>query len=121
MQTRAALSKHAQSWLDAADSLPPGNGAEAELWGAAGGGGSSEASVDLSVMSPAELAAYEDKKAKLKKAMGERAGAEAASGGAGANGGEGGEDSLEERRRKMMLAMEVGAVSNRGWGPGTGA
>lgn len=54
---------------------PPGNGVEAHLWGA---GGSSEAStdesaaaaaVDVSLMSPAERAEYEERKLKLRKAM----------------------------------------------------
>lgn len=98
MQTRASLQKHAQSWLDQADGLPPGNGPEADLWGG-GGGSTTEASVDLSVMSAAELAAYEDKKLKLKKAMGEKSsGQEEAVV----------EDSADERRRKMKLAVEGG-------------
>lgn len=96
MQTRSALQKQAQTWLDEADGIPPGNGPEADLWGS----GSGEASIDLSAMSPAELAAYEEKKFKLRKAMGE--------GGVGQV-EEAGPVDPEERRQKLINAMEVGA------------
>ncbi|KAI8467931.1 MAG: NifU-like domain-containing protein [Monoraphidium minutum] len=99
MQTRTALSKQAQSWLDEAGATPPGNGDEAELW--AGGGG--EARAEVAAMSPAELAAYEDKKLKMIKAMGE-----AVTRGAAAAEADEAADTPEERRRKMILAMEGG-------------
>jgi hypothetical protein len=66
-------------WLAEAGVTPPGNGVEAHLWGA---GGSSEASVeeggaavDVSLMSAAERAEYEERKLKLRKAMVRGAGA----------------------------------------------
>lgn len=69
MQSRAALQREADNWLAEAGTLPPGNGAEAELW--AQGVGASGASVDVSLMSADELAQYEERKLKLRKAMGE--------------------------------------------------
>lgn len=95
MQSRSALSKHAQAWIDAAPSPPPGNGAEAELWG--GGGSESGASVDIAAMSPAELAEYEERKLKMRKAMGEGRRDEE----------EEGPVDAAERRLKMISAMEV--------------
>ena len=63
MQTRAALEREAANWLDAAGTLPPGNGAEASLW--------EEASKDdKRVVSDQERSSYLDKKDKLQKAMG---------------------------------------------------
>ena len=103
MLTRAALARRAQEWIDAAPGgVPPGNGAEAELWGGGGGGGgagSVEASVDTSAMSPAELAAHEERRLKLRRAMGEAAPLPAAQTDADAD--------AEERRQRMIAAMEV--------------
>ena len=66
MQSRAALQREADNWLGEAGTLPPGNGAEAEVWeGAAAAAGG--ASVDTSLMTPAELAEYEEKKLKMRK------------------------------------------------------
>ena len=102
MQTRTSLAKLAQAWLDEAGSVPPGNGGEAALWG----GGDATAGVaasdaDIAAMSPSELADYQERKLKMRKAMGE-ATADGAPAPAGA------EDSPEERRLKMIAAMEVG-------------
>jgi hypothetical protein len=113
MQTRAALQKQAQAWLDAAGELPPGNGAEAEAWGgAAGSDAGSEASVDVGAMSPAELAEYEERKLKLRKAMGEGRGAEAGPGAAAPD--------AAERRQNMINAVEVrrGALAAEGGSAG---
>lgn len=63
MQSKAALEREALNWLESAGTLPPGNGAEKELW--------QESSVNTSLMSFDELAEYEEKKLKMKKAMGE--------------------------------------------------
>lgn len=77
---------HQQDWLAEAGTVPPGNGVEAHLWD----GTDEEQEADLiAKMSPAERAAYEDKKLKLRKAMvcvsrGGRGG------GGGVGGGEGG-------------------------------
>jgi hypothetical protein len=63
-------------WLADAGVTPPGNGVEAHLWGAGGTSeastdeaGSAAAAVDVSLMSPAERAEYEERKLKLRKAM----------------------------------------------------
>jgi hypothetical protein len=70
----AVVPAQVDDWLAEAGVTPPGNGVEVHLWGA---GGSSEAStdegaaaaVDVSLMSPAERAEYEERKLKLRKAM----------------------------------------------------
>lgn len=94
MQSRAALQREADNWLQEAGTLPPGNGAEAELWqGAAAASGSS---VDVSLMSADELAEHEERKLKLRKAMGENLHDDVA--------GEA-EDS-RQRRLKMIAAVE---------------
>ncbi|KAL4427165.1 hypothetical protein ABPG77_001169 [Micractinium sp. CCAP 211/92] len=96
MQSRAALQREADNWLQEAGTLPPGNGAEAELWQGAASGSSSSSSVDTSLMSADELAEYEDRKLKLRKAMGENLHDDVA--------GEA-EDS-RQRRLKMIAAVE---------------
>jgi hypothetical protein len=67
MQSRAALQREADNWLGEAGTLPPGNGAEAELWEGATAGAGGGASLDTSLMTPAELAEYEEKKLKMRK------------------------------------------------------
>jgi hypothetical protein len=67
MQSRAALQREADNWLGEAGTLPPGNGAEAELWEGATAGAGGSASLDTSLMTPAELAEYEEKKLKMRK------------------------------------------------------
>ncbi|KAF8073253.1 NIFU1 [Scenedesmus sp. PABB004] len=67
MATRAAMEAQVAAWLAEAGAPPPGNGAEAELWG----GAASEEGLDVSLLSDAEREAYEEKKLKLRKAMGE--------------------------------------------------
>jgi hypothetical protein len=104
MQSRTALQRLAQSWIDQAGTVPPGNGAEAEAWGGSAGG--SEASVDLAAMTAAERAEYEERRVKLEKAMG-AAGTEAPLA----------ELDPEERRARMMAAVEVRLRGGRrGWG-----
>ncbi|PRW61409.1 nifU chloroplastic isoform A [Chlorella sorokiniana] len=92
MQSRAALQREADNWLEEAGTLPPGNGAEAELWE----GGGKNSSVDASLMSADELAEYEDKKLKLRKAMGENLHDNVA----------GETESSRERRLKLIAAVE---------------
>lgn len=91
MQSRAALQREADNWLAEAGTLPPGNGAEAELWD-----GGKTSSVDASLMSVDELAEYEDKKLKLRKAMGENLHDEIT----------GETESARERRLKLIAAVE---------------
>jgi len=63
MATREHVEREVAHWLDAAGTLPPGNGPERELW---------EGPSERKVMSAAELAEYNDKAAKLKLAMGDK-------------------------------------------------
>lgn len=98
MQSRAALQREADNWLAEAGTLPPGNGAEQELWnGSSDTTSASTTSFDMSSMSVDELAAYEEKKDKMKRAMGEIKKEES-----------GIEDSMDERQAKMRAAMNNG-------------
>ncbi|CAM6040451.1 unnamed protein product [Sphagnum compactum] len=63
--TRAKLEEEKQRWLDAVGFIPLGNSSEKELW--EGGGGNSS----LGVMSEIQRKEYEEKKLKMRKAMGE--------------------------------------------------
>jgi hypothetical protein len=92
MQSRSALERQVENWLKEAGTTPPGNGAEQELWEGRGLADS------VAKMSPSELTEYEEKKLKLQRAMGEKL-TEASE-----NGGK--EDSAEERRQKIMRAVE---------------
>jgi Fe-S cluster biogenesis protein NfuA len=67
MQSKSALEREAANWLEEAGTLPPGNGAEKDLW-------VQDSPFDTKSMSAIELAAYEEKKLKLRKAMGEKLG-----------------------------------------------
>ncbi|KAF6255860.1 NifU-like domain-containing protein [Scenedesmus sp. NREL 46B-D3] len=64
-----------EDWLAEAGVTPPGNGVEAQLWGLGGSGEASTdeggAAVDVALMSSAERSEYEERKLKLRKAMGE--------------------------------------------------
>ena len=97
MCSRANLEAQAAAWLrDSGEGLPPGNGPEAALWGAPASQAAEEA------MTPAERAAFEDKKLKMKKAMGVKDKATAAA-----------EDAAravtgDERRAQTIMAMEAG-------------
>ncbi|KAG2450669.1 hypothetical protein HYH02_004509 [Chlamydomonas schloesseri] len=91
MASRANLERGVDNWVEEqlGGVLPPGN-ADPQLralWegtpasgpaqsdeapGAAGAGGGSGPALDVSHMSPAERAAYEEKRTKLRKAMGEK-------------------------------------------------
>ncbi|GBG00345.1 hypothetical protein Rsub_13077 [Raphidocelis subcapitata] len=96
MQSRTALQRLAQTWIDQAGAVPPGNGEEAEAWGGGSAGGS-EASVDLGAMTAAERAEYEDRRLKLEKAMGTAVAAAPEV-----------ELSADERRARMISAVEGG-------------
>ncbi len=63
--TRAKLEEEKQRWLDAVGFIPLGNSSEKELWEGGGGNGS------LGVMSEIQRKEYEEKKLKMRKAMGE--------------------------------------------------
>jgi Fe-S cluster biogenesis protein NfuA len=65
MATRSNLEREAANWTREAGTTPPGNGVEAELWATG---------VSTATMSDAERAAYEEKKLKMRKAMGENLG-----------------------------------------------
>jgi len=65
MATKSNLEREASNWLRDAGTTPPGNGVESQLWG----GG-----ITAETMSAVERAAYEDKKLKMRKAMGENLG-----------------------------------------------
>eukprot|EP00879_Flechtneria_rotunda_P013458 GHRR01014052.1.p1 GENE.GHRR01014052.1~~GHRR01014052.1.p1 ORF type:complete len:432 (+),score=154.38 GHRR01014052.1:100-1395(+) len=80
MASRTHMQAEADSWLAKAGTTPPGNLAEQHLWEGSSSGSSSDgngsavedgATLDLSLLSPAERAEYEEKKLKLRKAMGE--------------------------------------------------
>jgi len=99
MATRTNLEREVQSLVEECAAPPPGNGPERELWEGpptSSAASTSLASLDLSVMSPAELAEYEEKKLRMRRAMGENLGDDPAAGSAEA----------EERRRKTLLAVE---------------
>ncbi|KXZ48915.1 hypothetical protein GPECTOR_24g204 [Gonium pectorale] len=135
MASRTTLERGLANWVaelpELGGKLPPGNADPAlrAAWegvevgaqeAAADGPGAVEgvaspAVLDTRLMSPAELAAYEDKRMKMRKAMGEKmvegpgGGAASApeSGPDGAVEAEEGDD-LETRRRKLMKAMDRG-------------
>ncbi|KAL3160178.1 hypothetical protein ABBQ32_010944 [Trebouxia sp. C0010 RCD-2024] len=62
MASRSNLEREMRSWIDREGVVPPGNGPEKELW---------EGQAAAKVLSPAEMAEYEEKKLKMRKAMGE--------------------------------------------------
>lgn len=66
MSTRSVLAREAENWLEAAGTLPPGNGVEREIWE-----GVQLKDLKPEDMSDKELAEYEEKKFKMRKAMGE--------------------------------------------------
>lgn len=90
MQSRAALEKEAANWLDEAGTLPPGNGAEQDVW-------EGPQAFDPGHMSADEQAAYEEKKLKMRKAMGEKVQIEEGNGAV-----EG-----DEHRRMLRAAVEA--------------
>jgi Fe-S cluster biogenesis protein NfuA len=97
MQSRAALQREADNWLAEAGTLPPGNGAEQDLWNGVSDATATTSSFDMSSMSADELAAYEEKKDKMKRAMGEIKKEEEAD-----------NDTMDERQAKMRAAMNNG-------------
>lgn len=62
MASRSNLEREMMSWIDREGVIPPGNGPEKQLW---------EGTASAKAMSPAEMAEYEEKKLKMRKAMGE--------------------------------------------------
>ncbi len=94
MCSRANLEAEASSWLRAAGgALPPGNAADSTLLGGASGApGGAEA-----VMTPAERASFEEKKLKMKRAMGVKDASDAVPGEA---------PDLAQRRADMIKALE---------------
>lgn len=65
MATRGNLEREAANWLEDAGTTPPGNGSEQELW---------SGNSCVTTMSATERSEYEDKKLKMRKAMGENLG-----------------------------------------------
>lgn len=66
MASRANLERQVSVWLDECGTLPPGNGVERDIWEVGTGG---KVPLDPALMSPSELAEYEEKKLKMRKAM----------------------------------------------------
>ena len=103
MCSRANLEAQAAAWLRATgDTLPPGNGPEASLWGAPAPQAAEEA------MTAAERAAFEDKKLKMKKAMGVKDKSTQAADDAARLAAGGDAAGAAERRAQTILAMEAG-------------
>jgi len=102
MATRAALERQAQAWLDEAGVTPPGNGVEKRAWEPEGASASAAAAAAASAtgstdgMTPAERLEHEERKLKLRKAMGESL----AAGDAGES------DDARTRREKLMNALQ---------------
>jgi hypothetical protein len=87
MITRSKLEEERGKWLSALDKLPPGNSSEKDLWEGTGNG---------VVMSEIEKIEYEEKKLKMRKAMGENLYDDV----------EGEEDDSRTRRLKLLQATE---------------
>lgn len=62
MASRTNLERETRSWIEKEGVIPPGNGPEKDLW---------EGQAAAKIMSPVEMAEYEEKKLKMRKAMGE--------------------------------------------------
>ncbi len=62
MQSKAALIREAQNWINESGTIPPGNGAEKALW---------TDTMRVQDMSPEEFADYEAKKLKMRKVRGQ--------------------------------------------------
>jgi hypothetical protein len=81
MATRSHLEEQAAAWIAASGTTPPGNGVEQEAWegttatraAAVSADDDDEAAggpaLDISLMSPAERAAYDEQRLKMRKAM----------------------------------------------------
>ncbi|KAL6759775.1 NifU-domain-containing protein [Haematococcus lacustris] len=96
MLSRELLEREAAAWAAAAGGWPPGNGPERAVW---------EASAK--VLSPAELAEYEEKAAKMRRAMGEGREEVLAGTAAAASGGTVySAEELRQKREDMMRAVE---------------
>ena len=86
MQTRQAMEKQKQNWIDENGTVPPGNGIEKESW---------EIGFTQSAMSESEKVLYDDQKSKMVAAMGQTESVPA-----GATG--------EKRREQLKSAVEGG-------------
>jgi Fe-S cluster biogenesis protein NfuA len=86
MQTRQAMEKQKQNWIDENGTVPPGNGIDKESW---------EIGFAQSAMSESEKVLYDDQKSKMVAAMGQTE-----SGAASATG--------QQRREKLKSAVEGG-------------
>lgn len=91
MATRTNLEREAQNWIDQVGTIPPGNGVEGHLWETKENSGQGS-----KTMSQKELEVYEEKKLKLRKAMGENLHDAVA----------GETQDAKERRLKMIKAVE---------------
>eukprot|EP00250_Pteridium_aquilinum_P014809 c22214_g1_i1 orf=121-1554(+) len=93
MITRNRLEEERQRWLSLCETPPPGNSVEKDLW---------EGTAGAAVMSESEKIEYEEKKLKMRKAMGENLHDEV----------EGEEDDARTRRLKLLQAVEGDDWSN---------
>lgn len=88
--TRSRLEEEKQRWIDELGTVPSGNSADADLWEGTGAG------VPLSQMNEQERKEYEEKKLKMRKAMGENLFDEV----------EGEDEDSRTRRLKLLQATE---------------
>ncbi|MCO5548348.1 hypothetical protein L7F22_001805 [Adiantum nelumboides] len=87
MITRNRLEEERQKWLSLCESPPPGNSIHKDLW---------EGGIGAAVMSEVEKIEYEEKKLKMRKAMGENLHDEV----------QGEDDDAKTRRLKLLQAVE---------------
>ncbi|CAM6100063.1 unnamed protein product [Calypogeia fissa] len=88
--SRAKLEEERQQWIELEDNVPPGNSVETDLWERSSG------TVSLQLMTEEERSEYEEKKLKMRKAMGENLYDEV----------QGEEEGSRERRLKLLAATE---------------
>jgi len=93
MSTKDNLVREAYDWLEREGTIPPGNGAEKDLW-------ESKRMPELETMSATERAEYEDQKNKMRKAMGENLHDDVPG------------ESLESKERRLKL---IKAVKGDNW------
>ncbi|KAI5061793.1 hypothetical protein GOP47_0022332 [Adiantum capillus-veneris] len=87
MITRIRLEEERQKWISMCESPPPGNSVEKDLW---------EGGIGAAVMSETEKIEYEEKKLKMRKAMGENLRDDV----------QGEDDDAKTRRLKLLQAVE---------------
>lgn len=88
MQSKSLLEREAANWVAEAGTLPPGNGAEQDEW--------EGTTFNPELLTPEQRELYEEKKLKLRKAMGENLHDEV----------EGESDDARTRRLKLIQAVE---------------